>query len=233
VVAVGAGGGDAVSAPEGSEAARAMPKDSAVLAASLRYYRAVNSVLDDLKTRGAAKGRDYSRSAMLFESFAAKIERLPIRDVDPVLTQYGASVAGRLRAMAASLRGVKMQLEVYDSYKSTTWAGGGGVFFTPRWGIGVGTGGNVALSTNVEELNTRQAELVAKLEPERAKLWDILESDRSAIRRELLEKYKIDFETYRREWGHAFRAPAASTRRRASGRTCGRAPRSTRPAPSI
>jgi hypothetical protein len=190
--------GDAVSAPEGSTTTRPTPKEAAVLAASLRYYRGVNSALDDLKTRGEAKGKDYSKSAMLFDSYAGKIEKLPIQDVDPLLTQYGASVAAKLRAMSASLRGVKMQLEAYDSYKSTTWATGGGVFIGPRGGIGVGTGGNAALSTNVEELNTKQAELVAKLEPERAKLWGILEGDRSAIRRELLEKYKIDFETYKR-----------------------------------
>jgi hypothetical protein len=57
---------------------------------------------------------------------------------------------------------------------------------------------SVALSTNVEELSTKQAELVAQLEPERAKIWGVLESDRSAVRRELLDKYKIDFEQYKK-----------------------------------
>ena len=92
--------------------------------------------------------------------------------------------------MAASLRGVKVQLETYDNYKSTTWAASGGAW---RWG-----GGSVAMSTNVQEMDTKSAELVAKLEPERAKIWAVLESDRSSVHREMLEKYKIDFEQYKR-----------------------------------
>jgi len=56
----------------------------------------------------------------------------------------------------------------------------------------------VALSSNVEDLSKKQAELVAALEPERAKIWGVLESDRSAVRREMLDKYKIDFEQYKR-----------------------------------
>jgi hypothetical protein len=108
--------------------------------------------------------------------------------VDPVLLQYGASVAGKLRAMSMSLRGTKAQLEVYDSYKSTVWAGGG----LGWWG------GGVSMSTNVPEMSTKQAELAGKLEPERAKIWGVLEGDRSAIRREMFEKYKIDFDQYKR-----------------------------------
>ena len=97
---------------------------------------------------------------------------------------YGASTAAKLRAMAGSLRGAKVQLEAYDNYKSTTWAGS-------RWGGG-------SLSTNVQEMDTKSADLVAKLEPERAKIWEVLEGDRSAVRREMLEKYKIDFDQYKR-----------------------------------
>ncbi|MCS6897126.1 MAG: hypothetical protein NZM29_04060 [Nitrospira sp.] len=174
-------------------------KESAMLAASLRYYRAVNAALDDLRASGDARSKDYNRSAALFDNFAARIEKLPIADVDPLLIQYGNSVAAKLRSMAGSLRGIKMQLEAYDSYKSTTWAGSsGGFLIGPRgWGIGLG-GGGVALSTNVQELNTRQAELVAQLEAERAKLLSVIQSDRSAIRKEMLDKYKIDFEQYKR-----------------------------------
>jgi hypothetical protein len=54
------------------------------------------------------------------------------------------------------------------------------------------------MSTNVPEMNTKQAELVAQLEPERAKIWSVLEGDRSTIRREMLDKYKIDFDQYKR-----------------------------------
>jgi hypothetical protein len=177
--------GDSV--PEDASARIKTPKEAAGLSASLRYYRAVNSALDDLKAQSGAKGKDYVRSATFFDSYAARIEKLPLTDVDPVLVQYGTSVGAKLRAMAASLRGVKAQIEVYDGYKSTTWVGSGG-----WWG------GGVSMSTNVQELSNKQAELAAKLEPERAKIWSVLEGDRSAIRREMLEKYKIDFDQYKR-----------------------------------
>ncbi len=186
------------------------PKESAGLAASLRFYRAVNSALDDLKAQGGAKGigdlkgrtdligKNYVRSATLFDSYAARIEKLPLTNVDSILVQYGISVAAKLRAMAASLRGVETQLQVFDSYKTTTWVASPGAYIGSRWGVGVGGGGGVAMSTNVQELSNKQAELVTKLEPERVKLWSVLESDRSTIRREMLQKYKIDFDQYKR-----------------------------------
>jgi hypothetical protein len=163
------------------------PKESAGLAASLRYYRAVNGVLDDLKAQGTSGSKNYVRSASYFEAYAAKIEKLGLTDVDPSLVAYGASTAAKLRAMAGSLRGAKVQLEAYENYKSTTWAGARG------WG-----GGTVSLSTNVQEMDSKSADLVAKLEPERAKIWNVLEGDRSSVRREMLEKYKIDFDQYKR-----------------------------------
>src|SRR5262245_17654237 len=187
--------GDAVGTSEEANALRT-PKEGAVLAASLRYYRAVNSALDDLRAQGGAKGKDYARSATFFDTSASRIEKLTIQDVDPVLVQYGVSVAAKLRAMAGSLRGLKIQLEAYDSYKSTTYAASGGGPFIGRWGWGVAP--SVQMSTNVEELSTKQAELVAQLEPERAKIWGVLESDRSAIRREMLEKFRIDFDQFKR-----------------------------------
>lgn len=187
--------GDAV--PEDGTGVIRTPKEAAEVAASLRFYKAVNTALDDLRADGGAKGKDYVRSAAYFDNYAAKIEKFPQMNVDPVLVQYGASVAAKLRGMADSLRGVKVQLDTYDNYKSTTWAGGGGAYVTPRGRVGVVVGGNSALSTNAEELSTRQAELVAKLEPERAKIWNVLQTDRSEVRKEMLEKYKIDFEQYK------------------------------------
>jgi hypothetical protein len=177
--------GDAV--PTEGAAAIQTPKESAALAASLRHYRAVNAALDDLKATGTTASKNYVRSASYFDVYAARIEKLGIADVDPSLVAYGASTAAKLRAMAGSLRGAKVQLEAYENYKSTTWAGVRG------WG-----GGAVSLSTNVQEMDSKSADLVATLEPERAKLWGLLEGDRSAVRREMLEKYKIDFDQYKR-----------------------------------
>jgi hypothetical protein len=191
--------GDAVGSGDPAAGPIKTPKEAAGLAASLRYYRAVNSALDDLRAQGGAKGKDYVRSATFFDTYARRIQKLPMPGVDPALVRYGASVAAKLGAMAGSLRGAKIQLDTYDSYKSATWAGGGPGLVIGPGGIGIGLGGGgAALSSNVETMKTRQAEVVARLEPERAKLWGVLESDRSVVRRELLEKYKIDFDQYKR-----------------------------------
>jgi hypothetical protein len=187
--------GEAVPEEEGT-ASRPTAKEAASLSASVRYYKAVNSALDDLKASGGAREKNYVRSADYFDLYANKISKLSLTDVDPALVQYGASVTAKLRAMAGSLRGLKVQLEAYDTYKSTVYAPGGGLYLGPRGGIGLGGGGG--MSTNVPELSTKQAELVAKLEPERAKTWGVLEADRSAVRKEMLDKYKIDFDQYKR-----------------------------------
>jgi hypothetical protein len=197
ILSVVATPGDAVASSESKSGGPIRtPKESAQLSASLRYYKAVNGCLDDLKTQGGAKGKDYVNSARFFDTYASRIEKLPLTEVDPVLVQYGASVGAKLRAMAGSLRGVKVQLDAYENYKSTTWAASPGLAVGWR-GIGIG-GGSVAMSTNVQEMDSKSAELVAKLEPERAKIWGVLETDRSAVRREMLDKYMIDFEQYKR-----------------------------------
>jgi len=183
--------------PEGSERIKSA-KESAALSASLRYYRAVNSALDDLKAQGGAKGKNYVNSATFFDNYAARIEKLPLTDVDPLLVQYGYSVGAKLRAMAGSLRGLQVELDTYDNYKSTTWVASPGGAFVGRRGWGVGGGGGVSMSTNVQELSSKQAEAVLKLEPERVKVWGVLETDRASIRREMLDKYKIDFDQYKR-----------------------------------
>jgi len=193
---VSAPGGDSLDSE--SSPKLSSPKDAANLSASLRYYKAVNSTLDDLKAQGDAKSKNYSRSALFFDNYAARIEKLGIAEVDSLLVQYGNSVASKLRAMAGSLRGLQVQLDAYENYKVTTSVTSGGGPYFGRRGFGLGGGGDVALSTNVQELSTKQAELVAKLEPERAKIWGVLESDRSSIRKEMLDKYKIDFEQYKR-----------------------------------
>ena len=163
------------------------PKESARLAASIRYHKAVNGALDDLKASSGARSKDYVKSATLFDNYAARIEKLPLTEVDPVLLQYGASVAGKLRAMSMSLRdqgparGVR-QLQVDRlGGRRAGLVGGRGVHEHQRPGD-----------------EPKQAELATKLEPERAKIWGVLEGDRSAIRREMFEKYKIDFDQYKR-----------------------------------
>jgi hypothetical protein len=193
--------GDAVGSSDGVTGMLRAPQQSAALAASLRYYRGVNRVIDDLRTRGASAttSSNYNRSALWFETAAGSIDKLPILDVNPELLQYGSAAANKMRAMAGSLRGTKMQLDAFESYKTVITATGGGMPIMPtRWGWVGGMEGGVAMDSNVSQMSTKQAQLVAQLEPERAKVWSILDSDRSAIRKRMLELYMVDFDQLRR-----------------------------------
>ncbi|WP_020473190.1 hypothetical protein [Zavarzinella formosa] len=189
---------DAAKSPEGGTILT--PKDSAALASSMRYYRAINTYLDDLRTRGNLnmKANDYSGSALWYETYSNKIDKLPIQDVDPELLQYGSSVTAKLRSLAGSLRGLKLQLDAYDNYKSVTTASSGGGFITPRGRVGIAPSYSTQMDSNVGELSARQAELVVKTAPDRVKVWEVLDSDRSAVRRNMLEKYKIDFDNLKK-----------------------------------
>jgi len=172
------------------------PKDSAVLASSMRYYRSVNTYLDDLRTRGGAnmKATDYSGSATWYETFANKIDKLSIENVDAELLQYSASASAKLRSLAGSLRGLKVQLDAYDTYKSVTTASSGGGYITPRGRVGYAPSHDTQMDSNVGALSAKQADLVAQTSPDREKVWAVLGGDRSSVRRNMLEKYKIDFE---------------------------------------
>lgn len=190
---------DAAKSPEAGNIMT--PKESAVLASSMRYYRSVNGYLDDLKSKGnSTKPNDYSGSATWYESYANKIDKLPIENVDPELLKYSASATSKLRALAGSLRGLKVQLDAYDSYKTVVTSNASSTYVTPRGKVGVApslSGGS--MDSNYGELSAKQAELVAQTAPDRVKVWTVLDSDRSAVRRLMLDKYKIDFEKLKRE----------------------------------
>ena len=113
------------------------PKEAAGLSASVRVLPGGERGPGRLRAQGGAKGKDYVRSATFFDTYAARIEKLPLTDVDPVLVQYGASVAAKLRAMAGSLRGVKAQLEMYDRLQVHDLGAAGSVGSGHRGGGGV------------------------------------------------------------------------------------------------
>ncbi|MBW8529536.1 hypothetical protein K1T59_24425, partial [Salmonella enterica] len=83
----------------------AQPSGSRIdLAASRRYFNAVNQNVDDLQ-RAYSRAKNYSRTAQWHVNFAERIDHLPASGVDPALLEYGITVRERLLALAASLRG--------------------------------------------------------------------------------------------------------------------------------
>lgn len=160
--------------------------------ASQQYFSAVDQILSDL-ARANRNATNYLRTAKWHERFAEKITQLPIVGVDPELVAYGGEVASKLRALAASLRGVPVEVNLLE--RTITY----NVQHIPPWGA-IGFWGGVGyrppgvqVRSNLEEVRERQAAAVARGAQQRREIWQMLEDDRGAIRRKLTGKYNVEF----------------------------------------
>lgn len=169
------------------------------LAQTLRYFRTVNQVINDLgqfTIRDVTRKKEnYVNSALWYDTFANKIDQLSIQGVDPDMVKFGTSISAKLRALASSLRGLKIQLNAYDSYAVETSVATGGLFWSP-YGYGFSPGG-VAMDSNISTVRTRQADLVAQAAPDRERVWSVIQQDRILIRQKMSEKYKIDINSFK------------------------------------
>lgn len=160
--------------------------------ASLRYYKGVVAAVNDLGYQNR-KAKDYEKTALWHENYAARIESMSTRGVDPQLAAWGYNVAQQLRALASSLRGVPVEVDKLNRnirYNVRTWnervaTTEWGAFFRPEY---------MTVDTNLQDVRAAQADAVAKDQEDRATIWAMLEQDRQAVVKAMQEKYKIDFD---------------------------------------
>ena len=156
--------------------------------ASKRYLETVNRIIDDLEKAGR-RATSYSRTATWHDNFAAKIDKLPTADVDPQLLDYGESISSKLRALAASLRGVAV--DVNSQQRSVTY----NMQVDPGWEAANVWGGysyrapSVNVTSNLQEVRERQAQAVAKGAKERLQIWTMIREERSQTMRRLKAQY--------------------------------------------
>ena len=86
------------------------------MAATERYYNAVQQLLDDLR-RKVKKSDDYKKTALWHETYAKEIAQLPRQSVDEEMLRYGATVSSQVWALANSLRGVPLKVELLEGQK--------------------------------------------------------------------------------------------------------------------
>lgn len=79
---------------------------SAAAQASLRHFRLVQSLLNELRNPQNTKSFTAGENGMWYEKYAKKIDQIPILNVDKELLDYSAEVATRLRIQSAKFRGV-------------------------------------------------------------------------------------------------------------------------------
>lgn len=172
------------------------------LAASRRYFRAVNGNIDDLQ-RAFGRAQSYGRTAQWHVNFAERIAHLPTAGVHPRLLEYGVSVRQRLLALGASLRGTAMEIDalnnsiVYNVNVQPVYQTGfdwwwGGAY--TAWGpYNYGRPMSVDVTSNLQDVRAQQAQAVQATAPDRDQLWQIIIAERAAVEREMLEVFGPDF----------------------------------------
>lgn len=145
-----------------------------------KYFDAVLDCINEV--RRSKQGKDYLKTASWHESYAAKIEKLSTRFVDPEAVKFGLATAERLRAIAASLRGVPVDVNSIAS---------GAYMYTyqPVWRGWSGRGHWASVVTNVPQKRGEIAKIVAEDEKKRTQIWSQIESSIAQARLALAAKY--------------------------------------------
>ena len=87
-------------------------------AASLAYYKAINTLIDELEVKQGAKKQSFQRVGIWHSKYAEKIDALPLLNVDEELLNWGAKVSSMLRALASSFAGIELSLGTVQKYKT-------------------------------------------------------------------------------------------------------------------
>jgi hypothetical protein len=163
--------GDAQNVPEVSIATR-----------SKQYFGKLESIFDEL-TKRPKTDKALNTFATWFERYARDIDEISVVDVDPDLVTFGQKVADSFRDTASVLRNAQLT-------KRSSMAGMGDSFYSERYGAY----GNYSYwydnSAARRAIGTQQDVAGEKAARE---ILQGVSAEMSSIRRDLSQKYKIDF----------------------------------------
>jgi hypothetical protein len=170
-------------------------KDNLVSAgATKRYYTAVNSILEDV-----SKSKDnpkYEKTATWHEKAAAQIEHLSKLRVDPAAISAAHQVASRLKALAASLRGVPIDVNALENQQYYYTFPNRQVGFYPGgwwgWRPYLAIGPN-QVDTNIPQIQASISKVIADDQTRRSEAWSQINRIMTETKKTLSEKYKIAF----------------------------------------
>jgi hypothetical protein len=176
------------------------PPESLMRESSLTFYKATDVLIRDL--RRDLRGNKASSAVM--ERYARKIDRMPILNVDNELLDYGSQLAETLRVMALSKRqgGIQMGTQTAGmrsggsggSYSGYGYGGYGGN--TNYNGVSLLRGGGDRLSGAKDSAANRasiKASAMAKSSQDRVEGFKQIDSQSAAIRRQMTQKYGVEF----------------------------------------
>jgi hypothetical protein len=185
------------------ESSGASPTGSGGANASKLYFQSVKNLLDDLRAKPKKdRVQTMGQAALWYDKYARKIDQLPILGVDPVLLNYGSDIAGGLRDANSALRGVGMRTSVRTINNGANIGGpvatfGGGN--TGGFGHGFGgfnysyfnlrSGDRVVDSANAAIRMEERVSGAATVQT----IWKNIDEATAMIRREMTQKYEIEF----------------------------------------
>lgn len=167
----------------GEEAPAGPEKASPTL--TRQYLAAVELILADIRRIRDDKG--YDKTATWHDKAAEQLLHLNRRGVDPAAVEAAEAAAGRLHAIAGSLRGVPIRADELGKTAYFYSARVGGLFgawnpFAPSF-----------VQSNVPEVQAKIAKVVEEDKQKRAELWAQIDQAVSGARNALREKYKEKF----------------------------------------
>jgi hypothetical protein len=161
---------------------------------SLQYFQSVNRYLYDLKReRGASS---YYTIALWFDKYARRIDRLPILHVDTDLVDYGKRTVGQLRNCVDAIRGAGISSGARSAQiTGTVGYGYDGNTYDPYTLFG-NAGSRAQAQVGAVEAQRRaiRAQEQGQSSMDVRGIIRQIEDDTSAIRRQMTERYNIEFE---------------------------------------
>ncbi|HYH64507.1 MAG TPA: hypothetical protein VD866_07400 [Urbifossiella sp.] len=152
--------------------------------ATQRYFAATNTILSDLRKQKESK--DYNKMATWHDKAADQLYHLNRTGVDPLALKVADDAGRRLKALGLSLRGVPIDTKALDASSYYTYSTSGG-------GWGWWGGRSTSYSTNIPQVRGEIAQVVARDEKTRLTTWAQIDTMVSDTRRQLGEKYKLQF----------------------------------------
>ena len=160
--------------------------DSSVNAAtrSKQYFGDVQHVMNDLRNKNL---NDLATYAKWFDRYAVQIDKLSVLGVDPAVLDYGTYVSDSFRDISNGLRGDNLQRAT-----DVTSQRGFSIYNQNYWGY---RSGNAAASYYYNRRSRRIETNVgtARGKDNAKQIFGEIESETAKVRRDMSEKYGIDF----------------------------------------
>ncbi len=168
---------------------------------SQQYFRSATALVDELNKE--KKPRNVSQRGYWYQQYATKIDSLPILNVDQELLDFGAALSATLRGMAnvgqiAKDQNALIQANQIDHLAinvPTTYAGGR-YGYTPSGAAGYGwsyTVPNWNEVSNYRQVGNLCQRNAATEKAFREATWKNIAEATQAVRRKMVQKYKVEF----------------------------------------